>query len=268
MDKGVTKRYVVVPDLHIPLHDKKYLDVVLQAIDIIKPDGYINLGDLGEWESVSSWQWKKKKRPPLEYQLSQVQKEIWQTNNVIDIIDETLDKANVKEKYQIEGNHDHWINHFAEENPYVEGIESFEQVTNLNERGYMFYPLISDPQDILKIGKLYYYHGDKFGGINHGRMHLLKMGCNVMYGHWHDVQQYTLTHVDGPKSAWSIGCGKDMSAMANPWLRGKLNNWHHAFAVVDYFDEGQFTVHVIMIINGKASLWGNLITGKDKYHGY
>ena len=47
---------------------------------IIKPDGYIDLGDTGEWSSVSHWQWKKKRRPPLEYQLPSVIKEIEEVN--------------------------------------------------------------------------------------------------------------------------------------------------------------------------------------------
>ena len=32
-------------------------------------------------------------------------------------------------------------------------------------------------------------------------------------------------------------------------------------AVVDYFKGGKFTVHIIQIINGKASLWGEVIDG-------
>ena len=35
----------------------------------------------------------------------------------------------------------------------------------------------------------------------------------------------------------------------------------HAFAIVDFFTGGHFTVHVIQIIDGKTSLWGNLIDG-------
>jgi len=31
--------------------------------------------------------------------------------------------------------------------------------------------------------------------------------------------------------------------------------------VVDYFDKGLFTVHVINIIEGRTSLWGKLIEG-------
>ena len=80
------KRYIVTPDKHFPMADMKAISVVCQAIEIIQPDGYIDLGDTGEWESVSHWQWKKKKRPPLEYQLPFVTKEIEEGNKGLDII--------------------------------------------------------------------------------------------------------------------------------------------------------------------------------------
>jgi hypothetical protein len=82
-----------------------------------------------------------------------------------------------------------------------------------------------------------------------------------MYGHHHDVQQYTLTHIDGVKAAWSVGCLKDMSADANEWLGGRRVNWGHAFAVVDFFHHGRFTVHVVQIVRGRMSLWGELVRG-------
>ena len=82
-----------------------------------------------------------------------------------------------------------------------------------------------------------------------------------MYGHWHDLQQMSATHMDGPKSAWSIGCLKDMKSDANLWLEHRRINWAHAFAIVDFFRGGHFTVHIIQIIDGKTSLWGELING-------
>ena len=82
-----------------------------------------------------------------------------------------------------------------------------------------------------------------------------------MYGHWHDLQQMSATHMDGPKSAWSIGCLKDMSGEKNEWLGNRKINWAHAFAIVDFFKGGHFTVHIIQIINGQTSLWGELIDG-------
>ena len=99
--------------------------------------------------------------------------------------------------------------------------------------------------------------------MHHARNHLNRLGGNVMYGHHHDLQQASVTHMDGVKSAWSIGCLKDMSAEENLWLGGRPNNWSHAFSIVDFFESGYFTVHVIQIIKGKTSLWGEIIDGNS-----
>ena len=256
LDKRVVRRGVVSSDKHFPLADKKAISCFIQAIEIIKPDFYVDIGDVGEWESVAHWQWKKKKRPPLEYQLPFVTKEIKIVNECLDEVDEALDKANCTEKYMCEGNHDDWLNRFYEENPYLEWIP-FKEACRLEERGYKYY----EAGKYLKLGKLYYYHGHHFAGIHHTRNHLLRLGANIMYGHFHDLQQCSVTHLDGVKSAWSIGCMKKMDSRSNDWLKNRRHNWSHAFAVVDYFDNGFFTVHIVQIINGRTSLWGELIQG-------
>mgnify|MGYP003109729025 CR=1 FL=1 len=253
-DKGVVKRFIVTPDKHFPLHSQPAIDCLIKAIHIVKPSGYIDLGDVGEWESASHWQWRKKKRPPLEYQLPYVEKEIEAVNAGMDMIDEALDKVNCKEKHMTEGNHDDWLNRFVDEHPYLKGMR-FANAVNLKERGYKFHPI----GKLLKIGKLNFYHGHHYAGIQHTRNHLLRMGANIMYGHHHDIQQSSVTHVDGPKSAWSIGCLKDMEAGANPWLNHRGHNWAHAFAVVDFFTNGRFTVHVVQIVDGETALWGEVI---------
>ena len=52
-----------------------------------------------------------------------------------------------------------------------------------------------------------------------------------------------------------------MSTEANEWLSNRAINWAHAFAIVDYYDDGRFTVDVVQIIDGKATVWGELIDG-------
>jgi hypothetical protein len=52
-----------------------------------------------------------------------------------------------------------------------------------------------------------------------------------------------------------------MSAENNNWLKGKLPNWGHAFAVVDFFHGGNFKIEIVEIINGKTTLWGEVIEG-------
>ena len=90
------KRGIIIPDQHFPLHDQSAVDVVLKAIKLIKPDTFINLGDVGEWSSVSSWKYKKIKRPPLEFQLPLIDEEIKQVNDGIDQFDRVLDKINAR----------------------------------------------------------------------------------------------------------------------------------------------------------------------------
>jgi hypothetical protein len=255
-DKKVVKRGIITPDKHFPYADKKAIGCLLKSIAIIRPDFYVDLGDVGEFESVSHWQWRKKKRPPLEWQLPIVYEDIKKVNSCLDEIDEALDKVGNVTKYLTEGNHDDWLNRFVEENPYLKDL-TFPKAMKLDERGYKYYPT----GKYLKIGKLNYYHGHHYSGITHARNHLLKLGGNIMYGHFHDIQQHSLTHLDGAKSAWCIGCLKKMDGNSNQWLGNRQHNWSHAFAVVDYFNNGYFTVHVVQIINGKTSLWGELIEG-------
>jgi hypothetical protein len=74
----------------------------------------------------------------------------------------------------------------------------------------------------------------------------------------------SVTHMDGPKAAWSIGCLKNMEAEANEWLSNRKINWAHAFAIVDFYDKaGNFTVDVVQIIDGKCSIWGELLDGNE-----
>ena len=215
--KGVVKRAIVTPDKHFPLADMSAISCLKQAIEIVKPDIYIDLGDVGEWHGASHWQWKRKKRPPLEYQLPFIDQDIAEVNAGMDWIDESLDKVNCKTKHMIEGNHDDWMNKFVDEHPFLKGYR-FKECVKLKERGYKYHPA----GKYLKIGKLHFYHGHHFAGTHHTRNHLMRLGANVMYGHHHDLQQASVTHMDGVKSAWSIGCLKDMSEEQNEWVVEEL----------------------------------------------
>jgi hypothetical protein len=249
-------RGIVIPDMHVPLHDLPAFRCVLKAIEIVKPTRFINLGDVGEFAGVSHWQWRKKRRPPLEYQIPFITEDNMAVNKVLDQIDEKLDKVKCKERYYTQGNHCRWNDHFVEENPYLDNF-GFVKAMRIKERGYIY----KEAGDMLKLGKINFYHGHLYGGLHHARNHLIQYGANIMFGHHHDVQQASLTHLDGTKQAWSIGCLKDMSRSSNEWLGGRPTRWGHAMAIVDWWDGGHFTVNVVNIIGGRCSLWGHVING-------
>ena len=180
-DKGVVKRVIVTPDKHFPLHDDKAITCLVKTIEIVKPDAYVDLGDVGELSAFSAWKFKRKKAPPLEFLIKDFKKDVRDVNKGMDIIDEALDKVNCKERHITEGNHDNWLNYAVDKYPYIPQYK-FKEAVRLNERGYKYHPFGKH----LKIGKLYFYHGHQFGGQYQAAHHLRKMGCNIMYGHWHD----------------------------------------------------------------------------------
>ena len=252
----VCRRAIVIPDQHFPIHDKKAVNVALQIIEVVKPDTFINLGDVGEWSSVSAWRWKRKKKPPLEYQLPSIKKEIKAVNKEIDRFDKILDKIKCTNRYILAGNHDEWLTYgFVSEHPYMEDY-TFRKACKWDERGYKYL----EYNEPLVLGKLSFIHGAYATNL-HAKKHLSEYGENIIYGHTHDIQRHTKTRRGGTIAAWSMGCLKDMSAENNTWLKGRLHNWNHAFGIVTFFDNGNFQVEVIDIVKGKGSVWGTIIKG-------
>tara|TARA_Y100000361_G_scaffold144803_1_gene153253 strand:- start:128 stop:910 length:783 start_codon:yes stop_codon:yes gene_type:complete len=257
--KGVVKRAIVTPDKHFPLHDLPAIKVVCKAIELVKPCTYIDLGDTGEWELFSKHYWRDREQPPLELLIPMLDAEVDGVNEGMDIIDASLDKAKCKKRHFIQGNHELWLDNFVTKHPYLPQYKT-EKALNLKERGYKYWKYVSTKK--LKIGKLNFTHGD-YTPIHHAKKHLSQYGENIMYGHTHDIQRFTDTSLGGTKSAWSMGCLKDMSSDKNKWLRGNLHNWNHAFAIIDWFKNGNFKVEVVEIINGETSVWGKYINGND-----
>jgi hypothetical protein len=249
------KTYIVTPDKHFPLHDKKSISVVCKAIEAIKPDGYIDLGDTGEWSSVSKWKWKNKAKPNLEWYLPEVITDVDEVNKGMDIIDESLDKANVKEKHFIQGNHELWLDYFVDTYPYLPQY-TCKNALKIDERNYKFHRA----GDLLTIGDMNFYHGHNYGGMHHAAAHCKQYKKNIMYGHHHDIQVYSDRSAEGKIAAYSIGCLKDMKREANEFIGGRPINWAQAFAVVTFNGQKSF-VEIMEIKNGKTVLGGVLIEG-------
>ena len=209
-ERSGDRRYIVVPDTHFEKHDIPAWKCVLKAIKMVKPYGLIHLGDCGEWESVSHWKYKKKKRPPLEYQLVEIDKDLADVNSCMDELDKVCKEAGVKEKHYIQGNHDLWLDYFVEENPYLKDYK-FEKAVKIKERGYRYWPV----GKYLKLGHLWVYHGHLNGaGDNHAKAHLVRMGVSVLYGHFHDHKVWYLQHADGPKMACCLGTLKSIKLLS------------------------------------------------------
>ena len=252
----LVRRAVVIPDQHAPIHDRKAVACALKIIEEVKPCTFINLGDVGEFESVSSHKYKRRKQPPLEFILPEVDKDIEGVNKMIDEFDAVLDSVGCKDRFILAGNHDLWLDSFVEQHPYLEEYK-FRNACRWDQRGYEYRTY----NEVLTIGKLSFIHG-AYTGPTHCKKTLESYGCNIIYGHTHDIQRFSMTRMrDGGIGAWSLGCLKNMKAEKNTWLRGRLHNWNHCVGVVDWWKNGNFTVQVIEILNGKAVVNGKELVG-------
>jgi len=251
----IKEQVVIFPDIHFPNHDEKAFKCALNVIRKVKPSAFLLLGDVIDGESVSHWQWRKKKRPPLEYQLPSIDEEIKQGNLGLDRIDEVLEEVGCKKKQFTQGNHEKWFDYFVDENPYLEDYTS-RRAFKFDERGYKWAPY----GKVIKVfgSKLYAYHGGHYMGIAHARTHALQMGCNIIYGHTHDSQKAVITHISGPHMAYSMGCLTDMT---KDYLSGRPTNWTHNVGILDIFTNGNFNLVVLDIVKGVTTYGGDVISG-------
>ena len=245
---------VVFPDIHFPKEDEKAFSCALNVIKEVKPNAFLCLGDFVEGESVSHWKWKKRKRPPLEYQLPDIWEEVNYVNSGLDRIDKVLKDVKCKKKIMAQGNHELWFDNFVEENPFMSHLSSYKAF-KIKERGYEWHKY----GKVFKLlgSKLYVYHGGHYSGVHHARTHALQMGCNIIYGHTHDSQKSTVQHIDGAHMAYSMGC---LSKMEKDFLKGRPTNWSHNVGIIDIFTNNNFNIVVLDIVDGVTTYGGKIIS--------
>ena len=89
----VVNTAIITPDKHFPIHDERAINIVCKAIEIVKPNIYIDLGDTGEWEYFSNHYWKGRNAKPMEDLIPLLDKDVEDVNKGMDIIDKSLDKV-------------------------------------------------------------------------------------------------------------------------------------------------------------------------------
>lgn len=256
--KGVdTLTGIILPDAHAaPDNDTEggvdpvAWECFLKAIEVVKPDFLINIGDFGEWSSVNSYQWAKKKRPPIRYTTDELSIEYEAVNKYMDMVDRALPKS--CQKFFIEGNHELWIDNLFAESPDLDPRISVKRGLDLDRRGYKYF----EHGKWVKVGKLYLNHGTSAKGVNHTRQMLIRHGKNIMYGHIHDLQKATIATLGGALSAWSVGF---LGMREKPFLRGDTTNWEHGFCLLHVHKSGFFSVEQISIVNGTCWTYGRKI---------
>ena len=243
---------IVIPDIHAPLHDEAALRCVLRAIHDIQPSHVIVLGDAGEWDSVNHWQYKRKKRPPIEYILPKLEQDAEEVKKVLTMISEACKES---KRVFITGNHEQWVNNFVDDYPFLQKEYSLPKLLGLRDLGYRTIP----ETDYFKLHDMYFHHGHAYGGVNHGRNYQLKLNADICYGHFHTPMVYTGSSIDGGHTSYCLGALKKVDKVTNKWVKGRIITWHHNFAII-YWRDGKRFVNMVPIENGTMMLNGEYVS--------
>lgn len=223
------KKLLVLSDIHFPYHDKTALMLALREGRKQNVDAILLNGDILDFYQLSKFT-KDGRKPSIAHEF-----EIFRF-----FIDQLKQRFPDTIIYYKTGNHelrlDHWMKNHAQ---VFNGLIDIDMFVDFKSHGVVY---LKDNIGV-KFGKLNIIHGHeiKAGGQYLAKSYHTKTGTNILFGHWHQNQEYVFKNLDGYKSgAWAIGCLCKLDA---EYTFGH-NTWSHGFAIIEMTDDhGNFRVH-------------------------
>jgi hypothetical protein len=227
--------------MQVPHEDKRTMRAVEAYMADERWDYYINLGDFMDFNCVSRYV----RDLPRQKIGQTIAKDYEAGNAVLDRHCKAARRKNPRcEMVLLEGNHDYRIEAHIDKYPELEGCAEMENMLKLRERGIEWIRCHRDGATY-SIGHATFIHG-RFTNKYHSYKHCDYYGCNIFYGHTHDVQEYgkVLHGEDKTIKGKSLGCLCDYK---QAYIKGNPTNWQQAFAVFWFFLDGYFQEHTSAI---------------------
>lgn len=233
------KTVLVMPDLHIPYHDRPAVMATIECGLEAKADVVLLNGDTADFHSVSFWQTDPRQRD-LKGELKAVRQFLYSLRK-------TFPKARIIYKL---GNHEErWIRFIIQKAPEIYGLEEigFGPLLHLGEHRI---ELVEDKR-LVRLGDLNVLHGHEYrfsisNPVNPARGIFLRCKAHALASHFHQVSHHSEKTVEGGSIAtWSTGCLCNLTPDYAPY-----NAWSHGFAIVKVAANNKFTVENKVIKNG------------------
>lgn len=245
----VSKRFLVLSDVHWPEVHRPTMKLALKLMEDIEFDGFVFLGDQFDNSVISH---HNKGKSLLKPRGSYYQEEKSFDKELLIPIEQRLKKGAIK--VWIKGNHDHWETQYVEEFPELEGKIERDISLNLVERGWK----VIECGKTFTYGKLTYLHGDTLTGANHAKKALEVYCTNVLYGHFHGPQSATKILPHNQTQKWQSWCSPIVGETNPYYMRNRPSGWSNGFNVVEYRPNGNFNLYPI-ITSGNEIAYGGKI---------
>lgn len=236
-------RWIILPDMQIPYHDEKSLAAVENYIAAHRWDGWLQIGDFLDFDTISSFNYGKPRITANRY----LNEDIEMANEILDWHQNLVRSNNKQAKFVLlEGNHEERVERWLDANPQFEGILSVPKMLRLKERGITWVPSWS-LGETYSIGKAVFSHG-LYTNKYHAEKMVNAWGQSIFYGHTHDMQcvPKAFKRKDDLIVGQSIGC---LCEYEQTWMKGKPTNWQQGFMVLHVMPNGNFTYYTPRIIN-------------------
>lgn len=255
-------RLLVLPDMHVPLHDRKALDGILKFAAEESWDEIIQLGDFLDMESVSS----HAKGKPRQIEGQRISEDYAFGRKVLAMMTDGATAKNSKcKKILLEGNHEFRIEKFLDEHPYMEGMVEVAKGLELAESGWQWVRAHRDGQ-LHRVGQSYYCHG-LYTNQHHAKKHAEAFGVPwLFYGHTHCLQTFSTKRFGAENAIRATSCGKLCDN--NPkYMHGRPHNWTTSFTVNLVDTQGRVTSTQVEIADGRFVAPNGKVYGGASTHG-
>ena len=237
--QGVTN-LGICNDIHLPYHDKFAVQACFAEFKRRNVDGIYLNGDIMDMENVSRFE----HAPNGRY----LKDEIDVGRSFLKSLRKMFPRIPI---YWKDGNHEKRLESYI--------ISRCEELANLYGMDMPTLMQLSDldiihvpEQKVSKFGHLWIAHGHELGlrsgTVNIARQVRMRVGVNIMFGHWHKNQTDSSRNLaDEVHTAWAVGS----LCYLKPRYTGVLNQWTQGGATVQlHEDKKSFTVSPFQIQDG------------------
>ena len=230
--------HLVLPDVHLPFHDKHMLRAWLQDVVATKPTAIHILGDLMDCYQGSGFDKNPARKATLQDELDEARI----------LLEEIRDLAgNTCDIRYSEGNHEARLTKLLWRSRELAPIRNLTipQLLRLDDLNITYY----GPKSPYRLGGLTFLHGDVVGKSNWGvspggyaaTAILRSKGESVVMGHTHKMGHVCSQPWQGKLEGFECGClcRFDLDYVVD------VPPWQHGWAVIDFTHSGYYDVSFV-----------------------
>lgn len=209
---------LIVPDTHIPYHDRRAFSLMMKAAKDLKPHHIVAIGDFADCFTVSTHSKDPRRKGMLKPEVEEVHRAL-----------DSLDRLGAKNKIFIGGNHEDRLRRYLQDKaPELFGLVDIPQLFHLRDRRWTYVPY----KEHAKIGKLHFTHDVGNAGRNATFAALDTYQHSIITGHAHRLQYIVEGNAVGEfKLSAQFGWLGDVTKV-DYMHRAKANkNWALGFGV-------------------------------------